>query len=333
MVLSLFLNQAANNCEDEGNVGIFAANEHLHILLIGATGEEIMSQMLKAITQVINKSNYILGNQSSYRLLAASFNRNGKLIGKGSFMNVQPGLFIFFIVLGEIFNLLNCCFVFDNLAIICIDGLEKMDYNQQHLIIQSIEHQLVTHKSGHCGHWYFRSNSTILATAFSKEFAYLYKLEQNSSVSKHLLARFDLIFSIEKAAIKEKHSVFINRMRKEKAKANENLDPVVSQRLKSSLTVSMLNDYIAYCNQHIDPVFPDHLMQIAEEYSKQDQSHLATGNYRLLIAITNLAKSHARLHMRAQVVEDDLLIALELMAFSLTFNKPDQGKILDKFQK
>jgi len=194
-----------------------------------------------------------------------------------------------------------------NNGICCLDELNLLKKEDLGSLYNAMEKGFVTYDKGNT-HRRFEANVRVLATAnprgdkFDEK-----KVKKQIPFDPALLSRFHLVFFVKKPTTEKFMDITKSIIRRE------------NKPLKKD-DVLFVKDYVKFADQ-IEVLFDKNLEQTITVFIKKikddEKKFLLPLTPRIVVGIINMAKAHARMHLRNQVLKEDLQVVLDIFKNSL----------------
>lgn len=196
-----------------------------------------------------------------------------------------------------------------------IDEFDKMSDDDSGAILESMEQQSVSvAKAGIVAT--LNTRTAILAAANPR----LGRFDEYSAIADQIdlppliISRFDLIFILRDRPKEERDRSLAKHML--------NLHDRPEEVVRPKLDVQTLRKLITYARKHIDPKFPnEETKKVLEDFfvrwRKVAGKEAIPITARQLEALVRLSKSHARMRLSEEIVEEDVDVAIDLVKSSL----------------
>ncbi|MFC1647998.1 AAA family ATPase [Nanoarchaeota archaeon] len=262
------------------------AKEKVHLLLLGDPGTG-KTDVLRSVAELAPKSSYGLGSGTSGAGLTVTV--RGNEVIEGLLPMAHKGL---------------CC----------IDELNLMKERDRAGFLNAMEKGFVTYDKAN-KHIQVKADIKVLATANPKgdRFAgwIIETLKKQLPFDPALLSRFHLVFLIKRPDVEGFVKITKKIISGEKEKTSE-------------AEAAFVKDYIAHVNK-LKVVFNKQLepmiTSFVEELKNDEEKFLIEISPRLVVGIVRLAKASARLNMRSEVNQDDVVKVLSLLKRALYIHK------------
>ena len=324
LVLSLFAGTAKfdKECSD------IHIRDHIHVLILGNRCSQ-KNLFLKCLTTLMKTSCYIVGNCSSVKLMTVRSNNKQKTLEQGALVSLERSKLNYEVCMLNLFSIYLLEFV-------CIDELEKMNRTQQQIVIQSIEHKKIGVKD-YNEFLFYPSNVSIIAAAnlITNEFDYSKTIEQNVQITLDLISKFDLVFLIDENSKEYDELVYEKEVKRFcKVTQSESLfDQNILQFFDDEsgnfgqtnflngnlLSLDIIYKYISHCYKYIHPVIGKNMKNILRDFCLSKISSTVLSKLRIFESLCRLVEAHAKLFMKPEVEENDLVAIVQILQNSLIF--------------
>ncbi|MBI2043535.1 minichromosome maintenance protein MCM [Candidatus Pacearchaeota archaeon] len=267
----------------------------IHILLVGDPGVA-KSVILGFMAEISPKGRYVVGKSASGAGLTATVVRDEYLRG----WSLEAG-----------------AMVLANKGLVCIDELEKMDFQDRSSMHEAMEQQTITISKANVQAT-LRAETSVLAAANPKfgRFDPYQSVAQQIDLPPTLINRFDVIFTLRDIPDKEKDKQIASHVLHEHIK--EGKDMLIPREL--------FRKYVAYAKQKIHPKLSKEAVEEIQNFyvdlrnrpvSSESALRPIPISARQLQALIRMSEASAKVRLSDEVSKEDAKKSIELMKYYL----------------
>lgn len=204
-----------------------------------------------------------------------------------------------------------------------IDEFDKMNDQDRTSIHEAMEQQSISiSKAGIVTSLHARCSIIAAANPIGGRYDASLTFSENVNLSEPILSRFDVLCVVRDEAdpMQDKHLakfVVSSHIRHHPTQCGISLQEPASDP-DFVLSQDMLKKYIVYARENVKPKLQNMDQdKVAKMYSQLRQESLATGSLPITVrhveSVIRMSEAHARMHLRGQVAEEDVNLAIRCM--------------------
>ncbi|XP_049885580.1 DNA replication licensing factor Mcm2 [Pectinophora gossypiella] len=205
-----------------------------------------------------------------------------------------------------------------------IDEFDKMNDQDRTSIHEAMEQQSISiSKAGIVTSLHARCSIIAAANPIGGRYDASLTFSENVNLSEPILSRFDVLCVVRDEAdpMQDTHLakfVVNSHIRHHPSKRGINVEDSTGPDPEFILPQDMLKKYIVYARENIHPKLQNMDQdKVAKMYSQLRQESLATGSLPITVrhieSVIRMSEAHARIHLRSQVNEEDVNMAIRTM--------------------
>ncbi|CAB3233278.1 unnamed protein product [Arctia plantaginis] len=205
-----------------------------------------------------------------------------------------------------------------------IDEFDKMNDQDRTSIHEAMEQQSISiSKAGIVTSLHARCSIIAAANPIGGRYDASLTFTENVNLSEPILSRFDVLCVVRDEAdpMQDAHLakfVVSSHIRHHPTQRGTTLEDINAPDPEFGLPQDLLKKYIVYSRENVHPKLQNMDQdKVAKMYSQLRQESLATGSLPITVrhieSVIRMSEAHARMHLRAQVAEEDVNVAIRTM--------------------